>query len=69
MELEDKQAICNALARALQKTRYCAGLSYLSYDEARESVTARFLDGSRIRVNVEADSGIAMIKDILRALE
>ena len=62
---EDKQAICSLLLAALQKTRACHDLVGLKYEHS--TVTVKFACGSR-QINVEADSGIAMICDILRRL-
>lgn len=62
---EDKQAICSLLLAALQKTRACHDLVGLKYEHS--TVTVKFACGSR-QINVEADSGIAMICDILRQL-
>ncbi len=62
---EDKQAICSLLLAALQKTRACHDLVGMKYEPT--TVTVKFACGSR-QINVEADSGIAMICDILRQL-
>lgn len=62
---EDKQAICSLLLAALQKTRACHDLVGMKYEPT--TVTVKFACGSR-QINVEADSGIAMICDILRRL-
>ena len=71
--MEDKQAICTYLLWALQKTRGLSNLKGLSYDEKKEVVTAKIWPPGKAQVereiNVAADSGIAMIKDIIRALE
>lgn len=60
---EDKQAICQLLLAALQKSRAYHDLADLRYEPS--TVTAKFTSGGYRRVNVEADSGIAMIHDIL----
>lgn len=60
---EDKQAICRLLLAALQKTRAYHDLTDLRYEPS--TVTAKFTSGGYRRVNVGADSGIAMIHDIL----
>nr|WP_304973091.1 hypothetical protein [uncultured Schaedlerella sp.] len=60
---EDKQAICRLLMAVLQKTRAYHDLADLRYEHS--TVTAKFTSGGYHRVNVEADSGIAMIHDIL----
>ena len=60
---EEKQAICQLLLAALQKTRAYHDLAGLRYEHS--TVTAKFTSGGYRRVNVGADSGIAMIHDIL----
>ena len=61
--MEDKQAICQLLLAALQKTRAYHDLTDLRYEPS--TVTAQYACGGHRRVNVGADSGIAMINDIL----
>lgn len=65
---EDKQAICDALLLALQKTIHLSDLISLRYDEKIELVIALFDNRSTKLVNVAMDSGIAMIKDITEQL-
>lgn len=65
---EDKQAICDALLLALQKTIHLSDLISLRYDEKIEIVIALFENRSTKLVNVAMDSGIAMIKDITEQL-
>lgn len=63
---EDKQSICALFLAALQKTRALHGLRELRYDP--REVTAVFASGNKRLINVEADSGIAMIRDIVAHL-
>ena len=63
--MEDKQAICNALARALRLTRTFEDLEYLEYDDKSETVLVKFEDGGTKRIGVGLDSGYAMIHDIV----
>ena len=66
---EDKQAICDALLLALQKTSYLHDLVSLKYERVGkydEYVTATFECGHQKKVNVSIDSGSAMILDIVR---
>lgn len=65
---EDKQEICDKLAAALKKTRYAWDLVALEYDEKAETVAARFANGGTKWVNVAADSGFAMVRDIVGGL-
>ena len=67
MESENKQAICDELCKTLQITRAGGDLRMLVYStgEDGEFVTAVFDKVSRT-VNVTADSGTAMIRDIMK---
>lgn len=68
--LEDKQAICDALCEALQLTRNQRDLKALVYNSLgpdNEMVSIVYENGGT-SVNVSMDSGIAMIRDILRAI-
>lgn len=67
MMREDKQAICNALCKALQLTRSGSDISEIEYHAEGEYVTVYYTSG-HININVAMDSGIAMIRDILRGL-
>lgn len=69
--MEDKKAICDALLTTLQLTRRYEDIQSIDYDAATETVTVTYKGISRRRnshrsINVECDSGIAMIKDILK---
>lgn len=64
---EDKQAICNALLPALKLTREGADIVSLEYSQERGTVTIAYPDGIT-PVNVDLDSGAAMILDIVKAL-
>lgn len=64
---EDKQAICDALLPALKLTRAGADIVSLEYSQERETVTIAYPDGIT-PVNVDLDSGAAMILDIVKAL-
>ncbi len=61
---EDKQKICDLLLPVLQATRGLCDLQELEYCWSRGLVYAKFPYTTKI-VTVEADSGIAMIKDII----
>lgn len=70
---ENKQEICDSLLKTLQKTRHLSDLYSLIYTgkmtSGNEYVVATFRTGNRKAINVTADSGIAMIKDIVKWLE
>ncbi|MBQ8697389.1 MAG: hypothetical protein IJ521_00095 [Schwartzia sp.] len=65
--MENKQKICDLLAKALQETYDAKDLLGLEYDAGREIVTVTFTEGNRI-INVAMDSGTAMIRDIVNHL-
>lgn len=65
--LEDKQAICDKLLEALQLTSNLYNLRYLKYLPYKEQVVAYFPGGNKT-VNVAADSGTAMIRDIIKGI-
>lgn len=67
--MEDKGRICELLLKALQETRNHGDMTELAYDEASETVTIRWLSGGKRVVNVAADSGTAMIRDIMRMVD
>lgn len=66
--MEDNQRICDLLALTLKETREFNNIKGLRYDEQYEIVTAEFASGGKRLINVSMDSGIAMIKDILKAI-
>ena len=66
--MEDKQVICDMLLETLRRTRNFSDLIELAYDGEAEIVRAIFASGGEKIVNVAMDSGVAMIKDIMRAL-
>ena len=65
---ENKQEICNLLLKALQATRSQSDLISLEYSQDEmlgvERVTAKYADGFTRRIDVTADSGIALIRDV-----
>lgn len=66
--MEDNQRICDLLALTLKETREFNNIKGLHYDEQYETVTTEFASGGKRLINVSMDSGIAMIKDILKAI-
>lgn len=61
---ERKNRICILLGKILRETRALCDLDNIEYHAEDETVLAVFAGGTK-RINVEGDSGIAMIKDIL----
>lgn len=64
---EDKQMILNKLTEVLKLTRECQDLKCLIYHPDTEMVTIAWSEGGT-SVNVAMDSGIAMIRDVLKAI-
>lgn len=67
---EDKQAICDLLCAALKATRDQRDLKSLVYHRQGpdDEMVSIIWDNGGTSVNVSMDSGIAMIRDILKAL-
>lgn len=70
---EDKQKICDLLLPALQATRGGSKVVALEYnpkdkDTGWETVTAVFQSGGKKVADVTADSGTALIYDIMRQI-
>jgi len=69
--MEDKQKICDLLCKTLQATRGhydLVAIHYTRITEDREEVEIEWESGSQ-KVNVSLDSGVAMIRDIMRAID
>lgn len=65
---EKKQKILDKLLPALQETRALSDLKELRYSEdPYGTVTAIFCEGMK-KVNVDGDSGISMIRDVLKRI-
>lgn len=65
---EDKFEIIRALSRALMMTRAGENILYIVYEADHEEVQIKFVNGYEKHVNVECDSGVAMIRDVVNAL-
>lgn len=69
---EDYQGICDHLLETLKLTRKYSDLVSITYcrnyngERGRDIVEMRYDQNRLIKVNVSADSGIAMIYDILK---
>lgn len=66
--MENYQVICLLFSLTLRQTRQYRDLESLDHVQKGEEryVIARFVNGHTRKITVTADSGIAMIKDILR---
>lgn len=68
---EDKVKITEAMEAFLKQTRAgcdIVSLEYVRHSGYDEIIRIEWLDGSIQPVNVTADSGIAMLKDVLHAI-
>jgi hypothetical protein len=70
LPVENKKRICVRLLGLLSLTRAGVGLANLEYrtDGHDESVVITFAGGHRKVVDVTADNGVALIRDVLKAL-
>ena len=66
--MENKDKICKLLLPVLQETRNLHDLTNLEYKPVEQEVVATFESGYKKTANVAADSGTAMIQDILRQI-
>lgn len=66
--MENKQKILDLLLPALKATRDQYDLEELRFDPDKEVVDVVYENGV-LHVNVACDSGIAMIRDVLRAID
>lgn len=68
--MENYQVICSLFFLTLRQTRQYDDLQSLRHVEkgSERYVVAEFTNGVTRKITVTADSGIAMIKDILRNL-
>lgn len=69
---EDKQMICDLLCETLKATwgqHDVVALKYEILGPLNERVTIEYEHGGSRVVNVSMDSGVAMIRDIMRACE
>lgn len=68
---ENKHEILVALVLTLKRTRAYRNLidMYLEQNSSGDYVVCKFTDCAIVSIDVSADSGIAMIRDILKGLE
>ena len=66
--MENKQRICDLFLKTLQATYNARDLVSLEYEKGSEYVIATFESGGRRIINVNMDSGTAMIRDIITHL-
>lgn len=65
--MEDKQNICDLLCKTLKATRQHEDIESITYSKSEETETAtvKWENGGTKNIDVTADSGIAIIQDIL----
>lgn len=69
---EDKQNIINYLFQTLKQTVAGVGLEAIRYEQLTngdEIAVLMYDNGYRKSVNISCDSGVALMRDILRNLE
>ena len=69
---EDKELILSWLLQSLRCTAAGMDLVQIRYDQLQngdELVILIYMNGYRKTINITADSGIAMLRDILRGME
>lgn len=70
--MEDKQKILDLLLQTIQATCRYSGMKSIYYVKDEEDDYAEAVieleDGRKIPVNVSMDSGLAMIRDVIRHL-
>lgn len=64
--MENMQEICDRLLWVLEATRGGADVVSLEYVEDSEIVIVLYANGFKKRVNVAYDSGVALIRDVMR---
>lgn len=71
--MEDKKAICAALLKALKLTRCGEDLESLEYkkNEYMETVIVTYKKpyNNEMNIDVTADSGVSMIRDIMWSID
>lgn len=65
---ENKKEIVGRLSILLKATRAGWDLDRLKLSEDQKEVLAIFRSGYEKRVNIECDSGIALIQDVIQSL-
>lgn len=66
--MENKEEIVMKLKILLKSTRAGSNIADLILNEEESEITILFRAGETRKVNIEADSGIAIIKDVITAL-
>ncbi|MFG6393826.1 MAG: hypothetical protein K1W24_06535 [Lachnospiraceae bacterium] len=66
--MENKEKIVNALKDVLVLTRAGADILDLVLDKAQSKITIVCKNGHFKNVSIEADSGLAIIKDVISGL-
>lgn len=66
--MENKKDIVARLKLLLIATRAGSDLEDLVLSEDQDTVTVQFKNGAARIVNIEADSGVAIIRDVLKLM-
>ena len=66
--MENKKEIVSNLTKLLKSTRAGDGIADLILHQNQEAITILFRNGAAREVNIAADSGYAIIMDVMKAL-
>lgn len=69
--VEDKQEICDLLLETLKATRGGQDIVNLIYAQVtphEENVRVLYANGTHLNVNVSMDSGIGLVRDVMRRI-
>lgn len=66
--MEDKGEIIARLKLLLEATRAGGGIEKMELTEDQHFVVLHWGSGCTQRVNIQADSGVAIVKDVLKAI-
>lgn len=67
--MEDKKDIVIRLKVLLMATRAGRKIDTMILSEDQSTVTVQFKNGCKKEICVEADSGIALIRDVMKAID
>ncbi|MCM1234874.1 MAG: hypothetical protein NC489_32635 [Ruminococcus flavefaciens] len=66
--MENKKDIVMRLTLLLKATRAGSGIKRLVLSEDQKAVTIEFCSGGSREVNVDCDSGVALVQDVIKVL-
>ena len=66
--MENKKDIVRRLKMLLTATRAGSDIADLELNDQQDTVTVTFIHGGSRRVNIAGDSGLAIIRDVIKML-